>query len=168
MRQLSRGAFVVALAVVALAGISAAHAQSPVERGKYLVSIMGCNDCHTAGYFFGKPDMTKYLAGSDIGFDVPNLGVFVGRNLTPDKATGLGNWTNAQIVTALQTGVRPDGRVLAPSMPWRAYAALTKADANAVAAFLKSMRPMSNAIPGPFGPGEKPTVSVMKLEPPPQ
>ena len=68
------------------------------------VRIHRCFDCHTPGYFFGKPDMARYLGGSDVGFEIPGLGVFVGPNLTPDKETGLGNWTSEQIVTALHTG----------------------------------------------------------------
>ena len=90
-----------------------------IERGKYLVTLGGCHDCHTPGYFFGKPDATRYLGGSEVGFEIPGLGVFHGPNLTPDKDTGLGSWTEEQIVAAIQTGTRPDGRVLAPIMPWR-------------------------------------------------
>jgi hypothetical protein len=111
--------------------------------------------------------MTKYLGGSNVGFEIPDLGVFVGRNLTPDKETGLGTWTKEQIVTAMQTGVRPDGRILAPIMPWSAYAKMTKPDAMAIATYLKSLPPVRNAVPGPFGPAEKPTVFVMKIVPPP-
>ena len=105
-------------------GIDAPLAADPaaVARGKYLVTIASCHDCHTPGYFLGKPDMARYLGGSDVGFELPGLGVFHGPNLTPDKETGLGDWTDAQVLTALQTGVRPDGRVLAPIMPWRAFA----------------------------------------------
>jgi hypothetical protein len=101
-----------------------------------------------------------------VGFEIPGLGVFHGPNLTPDKETGLGNWSKAQIVTALQKGTRPDGRVLAPIMPWKAFAKLTKSDANAIAAYLKSLKPVSNKVPGPFGPNEKPTSFVMKVVPP--
>ena len=77
----------------------------------------GCHDCHTPGYFLGKPDMARYLGGSDVGFELPGLGVFVAPNLTPDRETGLGGWTAAQIVGALKTGKRPDGRELAPIIP---------------------------------------------------
>ena len=84
----------------------------------------------------------------------------------PDKETGLGTWTDAQVLTALQTGVRPDGRVLAPIMPWRAFASLTKQDAEAIVAFLRSVPPVSHKAPGPFGPSETPTSFVMKVVPP--
>jgi mono/diheme cytochrome c family protein len=157
------------LALTALA--QSAQAQtSPTEvaRGKYLVNFGGCIDCHTPGYFFGKPDMPRALAGSEVGFEIPGLGVFYGPNLTPDKETGLGNWTNAQIVAALQKGQRPDGRMLAPIMPWKAFASLTPRDANAIAAYLKSLAPIANKVPGPFGPSEKPTSFIMKVVPAPK
>jgi len=149
---------------VMLAGARAADPQ--IERGKYLASFGGCMDCHTPGYFFGKPDMARHLGGSEVGFELPGLGVFHGPNLTPDKETGLGNWTNEQVVKALQEGVRPDGRILAPIMPWRALANLTKEDALAIVAYLKSLPPVRNKVPGPFGPTEKPTSFVMKIVPP--
>jgi mono/diheme cytochrome c family protein len=88
----------------ALSLLPAVADDAEVERGKYLVTISGCNDCHTPGYFFGKPDMSRFLGGSDVGFEIPGLGVFVGPNITPDKETGIGSWTAEQIVTAIQTG----------------------------------------------------------------
>lgn len=166
--KMPRAALAAAVLVAAL-GIGAhnAAAETQIERGKYLVTLGGCSDCHTPGNFLGHPDMTKFLGGSDVGFFIPGLGVFVGRNLTPDKATGLGNWTTEQIVTAFTTGVRPDGRILAPIMPWRELAHLTKADALAIAAYLKSLPPVNHAVAGPFGPDETPTVFVMTVVPGP-
>jgi hypothetical protein len=93
------------------------------------------------------------------------MGVFVGRNLTPDKATGLGNWTSKQIITAFTNGVRPDGRKLAPIMPYEAYKNLTPSDASAIAAYLKSLKPVNHAVAGPFGPKDKVTVFVMDVLP---
>jgi hypothetical protein len=63
-------------------------------------------------------------------------------------------------------GKRPDGRVLAPIMPWHAFATLTREDANAIVAYLQSLPPVRNKVPGPFGPGEPPTSFVMKVVPP--
>ena len=167
MRNGSRLLFAAAAAVAIVTTASAAGAdKKTIERGKYLVNFGGCFDCHTPGYFFGKPDMARYLGGSDVGFEIPGLGVFVGPNLTPDPDTGLGKWTEAQIVTALQTGKRPDGRELAPIMPWRAFANLTKSDVHAIAAYLKSLTPISHQVPGPFGPDEKAPVFRMKVVPP--
>jgi len=161
-----RRAVFIALALAACGPIAAAQAaDKQVARGKYLVTIGGCNDCHTPGHFLGKEDTTRVLGGSDVGFEIPGLGVFVGPNLTPDKDTGLGGWSAKQIVTAIQTGVLPDGRQLAPIMPWRAFASYTKRDAYAVAAYLKSLPAVKNKVPGPFGPSEAPTVLVMKIVP---
>jgi mono/diheme cytochrome c family protein len=155
-------------AVAAFCAPMAAHAADPaaVARGKYLVTIASCHDCHTPGYFLGKPDMARYLGGSDVGFELPGLGVFLGPNLTPDKETGLGNWTDQQIVAAIQTGARPDGRMLAPIMPYHAFANLTPPDVQAIVAFLRSITPVQHKVPGPFGPTQTPTSFVMKLVPP--
>lgn len=140
----------------------AALAENSVERGEYLVTIMGCTDCHTPGHFLGQPDISRFLGGSDVGFEIPGLGTFFGPNLTPDP-TGLGAWTDKEIATALRTGLRPDGRQLAPAMPWMNYAALTDDDALAVAAYLKSLPPAANDVPGPFGPGEPTGGFVMRV-----
>ena len=156
-----------ALVILALASITSAHAADPpAVRGKYLVTLGGCMDCHTPGYFFGKPDMARFLGGSEVGFEIPDLGVFYGPNLTPDKETGLGNWTDAQVATAMTTGIRPDGRMLAPIMPWHALANLTKEDVGAIVSFLRSLPPVKNKVPGPFGPKEAATSFVMKIVPP--
>jgi mono/diheme cytochrome c family protein len=154
-----------ALALVSVIGHPGHSAETQVERGKYLVAVIGCGGCHTPGFFLGKPDMTKFLGGSDVGFAMLGLGVFVPPNLTPDKETGLGKWTTEQIVTAITKGERPDGRVLAPIMPWNDLAHLTKADALAIAAYLQSLPPVENKVAGPFGTAEKPTVFVMSVQP---
>ncbi len=140
---------------------------SQIARGKYLVQLGGCGDCHTPGYFFGQPDHARFLGGSDVGFEMPDGSVVVGPNLTPDRDTGLGKWTAADIAKALRTGVRPDGRVLSPIMPWPALAHLTPSDMDALIAYLKSLRPVNNLAPGPFTPKQKPGIYVMKLTPPP-
>lgn len=159
----ARAALCASLLTLAL---PAGAAEDQVARGKYLVTIGGCNDCHTPGALLGKPDMAHALSGSEVGFLIPELGTFHGRNLTPDKQTGIGNWTEDQIVTAIRTGVRPDGRELAPIMPWRSLSVLTDEDAYAIAAYLKSLPPVSHAVPGPFGPNETPTGFVMAVTPP--
>ena len=154
-----------AAAAVLIAPFHGASADALTNRGKYLVELGGCSDCHTPGNFLGHPDMKRFLGGSDVGFAIPGLGVFVGRNLTPDKETGLGKWTRQQIITAFTTGKRPDGRMLAPIMPWRALAHLTRRDAESIAAYLQSLPPVEHAVPGPFGPNEKVSVFVMTVLP---
>ncbi len=152
---------------LAIAAQPALAADDAVARGKYLVAVGGCTDCHTAGSLMGQPDMAHFLGGSNVGFSIPGLGVFVGPNLTSDKETGLGGWTDEQVVTAITTGVRPDGRKLAPSMPYMNLAALTHDDALAIVAYLKSLPPVKNKVPGPFGASEKVSVFVMDVLPPP-
>lgn len=164
MSQFSRSLLLAAILTAAPALFGQA-ADPQIERGKYLVQIGGCTDCHTPGALLGRPDMSRYLGGSDVGFAMPGQGVFVGPNLTPDKATGLGLWTAEQIADTITTGIRPDGRILAPAMPWRNLAHLTPADALAIAAFLKSLPPVHNKVPGPFAPGATPSVLVMSVQP---
>jgi mono/diheme cytochrome c family protein len=165
LRTPVRLAFLTAL-LAALSLVTAIADDAQIKRGEYLVTIGGCNDCHTPGYFFGKPDMSRFLGGSDVGFELPGLGVFVGRNITPDKETGIGSWTAEQIVAAIQTGERPDGRILAPIMPWHAFAHLTADDAMAIAAFLQSVKPVDNEVPEPFKPGEKVSSFMLRIMPP--
>ena len=150
------------MAVVLLAS-TAAMANDAVKRGAYLVHITGCGDCHTPGYFLGKPDLAHPLSGSDVGFEVPGLGIFWGPNLTPDPETGLGKWSAADIIAAVRTGVTPDGQKLAPVMPSAGFAALTDADADAIAAYLKSLPPTRRAVNAPVKPGEKPTGLYFKI-----
>jgi mono/diheme cytochrome c family protein len=137
-----------------------------VARGLYLVRVAGCNDCHTPGYFKGAADSHFFLAGSDVGISLADGSVVLGRNLTPDKETGLGNWTIEQIATAIRSGVRPDGRVLAPIMPYASYAYLTSADVTAIAVFLKTLPPIKRQIPGPFAAHQKSDVYRLQLLPP--
>jgi mono/diheme cytochrome c family protein len=165
---LIRMALAVAVVAPALfAPTGSARAQdAQIKRGQYLVTLGGCNDCHTPSYFFGKPDMARFLGGSEVGFEIPGLGVFHGPNLTPDPETGLGTWSTEQIAAAITKGKRPDGRELAPIMPWHAFATLTAQDVRAIAVYLKSLPPVKNKVPGPFGPNEQPTSFVMKIVPP--
>ena len=155
---------IVAVAMASLVP-SAQAATKQVERGRYLVTVIGCTDCHTPGALTGKPDMTRYLAGSDVGFQLPDLGTFVPPNLTPDKETGIGKWTKKQIITAFTTGKDPEGRELAPIMPWRDFAHLTKADANAIASYLKTLKPIKHKVHEPFGPKDKVPILIMTVVP---
>jgi len=144
--------------VAVLAFASAAYAETPVERGKYLVTISGCNDCHTPGGMLGTPDASRVLGGSDVGFGDPASGVWIGGNLTPDPETGLGKWTTVEIVAALTKGETREGRKLSEMMPWPALSHLSAEDASAIAAYLQSLPPVKNAVPGPYKAGETPAV----------
>ncbi|EWY42184.1 cytochrome C [Skermanella stibiiresistens SB22] len=123
------------------------HAEDVAQRGEYLAAIMDCGGCHTDGALAGQPNPSRRLAGSSIGFEIPGLGVFYPPNLTSDRQTGMGDWSAADIAKALRTGVRPDGRELAPAMPWRAYANLNDDDLAALAAYLKGLEPVVNKVP---------------------
>ena len=167
--RISAGIALAAVAAVAAAATllpRAAHAESQIERGHYLAVVAGSNDCHTPGFFLGKPDKAKYLGGSDVGFEIPGLGVFPGRNITPDKETGIGIWTDEEIATALTTGKRPDGRQLAPIMPYASFVHMTKEDVAAVIAFLHSIPAVKNEVAGPFKPGEKVSIFTFRVLPP--
>lgn len=139
--------------VAALAG--PAVSEDRVERGRYLAAIMDCAGCHTPGVFTGKPDFSRMLGGSEVGFQIPGLGVFYPPNLTPDAETGLGKWSEDEIIAAVRTGARPDGRELAPVMPWRSYAALSDHDAKALAAYLKSLPAVRHQVPPLTGASQK-------------
>ena len=85
---MTRHALLAAVAAVTTAvPMAPAGAADPaaIARGKYLVTIASCNDCHTPGYFLGKPDMARFLAGSEVGFEMPGLGVFHGPNRRPTR-----------------------------------------------------------------------------------
>ncbi len=140
--------------------------EAQVARGRYLVIIAGCSDCHTPSALIGAPDMKRYLGGSDVGFSIPGQGVFVGGNLTPDKETGIGCWTSEQVITAIRMGKRPDGGELSGVMPYAAFSHLTDEDAQAIAAFLKSLPAVSNKNVGPFKSSEPVTINVSAVLPP--
>jgi len=167
MRASATIAIVAAAAVgTTLTSLPRAQAESQTDRGKYLVVLAGCNDCHTPGFFLGKPDMARYLGGSDVGFEIPGLGVFNGRNITPDKETGIGGWTDEQIAAAITTGKRPDGRQLAPIMNYASFTYMTKEDVAAIVAYLRSIPAVKNEVPGPFKPGEKVSIFTFRVLPP--
>ena len=153
----------IAFAFLGAATVASAAPQNRIERGKYLATIMDCGGCHTTGVFLGKPDPARAFAGSEVGFQIPGLGIFYPPNLTPDAETGLGTWSEADIVKAVRTGVRPDGRVLAPAMPYAHYGKLTDADAYALAAYLKSLKPVRYAVPAITGPSEKPAAPYLTV-----
>jgi len=123
-----------------------------IERGRRLTYIGACHDCHTPGTFYGAPDATRELSGSEVGWEGP-WGVSYPRNLTPDMETGIGSWSEEDIVTAIRTGARPDGSRLLPPMPWPWYANLTDEEAYAIAAYLKSLPPIRHSVPTKTLPG---------------
>jgi mono/diheme cytochrome c family protein len=157
---------IAAAGLAALVAVPAALAETPVERGQYLAHIMDCGGCHHTGAFTPQPNLETPLAGSDIGFEMPGMGVFYPPNLTPDEETGLGKWSDAEIITAFTTGMRPDGRQLAPVMPWMSYGHINAADATALVAYLRSLKPVKHKVPGPFAATDKPTAPYFTVAAP--
>jgi mono/diheme cytochrome c family protein len=134
-----------------------------VERGEYLVELLGCGACHTNGALEGVPDFDKALAGSRIGIAFSNPlgeekpGVIYPPNLTPDEETGLGLWSDKQIEQAIRVGVgRHSGRKIAV-MPWQGYTKMTEEDVTAIVSYLRSIKPVRYKVPDEVKPGEKAT-----------
>jgi mono/diheme cytochrome c family protein len=128
---------------------TAANAQSLVERGDYLVNgILTCGNCHTPRGPGGVFDDAKRLSGGPQVFDEPAFTV-KGANITPDKATGIGEWSAEELKRALRDGVRPNGVPLAPIMPTGFYKVFTPRDLDAVVAYVRSVPPVANAVQPP-------------------
>jgi mono/diheme cytochrome c family protein len=121
---------------------SAAQAQGPseVERGKYLVTIGICESCHTPKDASGHAVPSRYLAGGGKvgGLNTPNL--------TSDRETGLGNWTDAQIIDAIRNGKRPDGAAVRPPMGVFFYRDLSDNDMRAIVAYLRTVPAIENKV----------------------
>ncbi|HXE57703.1 MAG TPA: hypothetical protein VNK43_06875 [Gemmatimonadales bacterium] len=151
-----------------------------LARGRFIVSIGGCNDCHTPKVFTAAgpvPDSSRYLSGHPADAKVPPVpqgvlgpdgwgaltnphltawagpwGISFTANLTPDP-TGLGNWTVDQFIQTMRTGKHlGTGRPILPPMPWQELAALPEEDLRAVFAYLRSIKPVANAVPAPVPP----------------
>ena len=115
MKSLYLTASLIALSSLGLS----AQAETIVERGQYLVTtIGGCGNCHTprqGGTLEGKVvPGTELSGGLELNEDIGHLSM---PNITPDIETGIGEWTNQQIVTTLRDGRRPDGKIIGPPMP---------------------------------------------------
>jgi mono/diheme cytochrome c family protein len=120
-------------------GVPAALAQaSLVERGAYLARAADCSACHTAQG--GK----EYAGG--LGFKLP-FGTLYSTNITPDKETGIGNYSDQDFLGAVHRGIRRDGARLYPAMPFTSYTYMTDADALAIKAYLFSLPPVRASIP---------------------
>lgn len=159
---------VAGFAIAACASRQAAEgtAEDKIARGRRVSFTSGCQDCHTPGTFYGALDSTRMLSGTELGWQGP-WGVSFPRNLTPDMETGIGKWTEEDIVTAIRTGHRPDQTMLLPPMPWQMYAHLTDEDAYALAAYLKSLPPVVHKVPDVVPPGQPFTGAALVFPPPP-
>ena len=184
----------VASYAIALAAAGFAYASQPVlsadsevttapdtvARGKYLVTIAGCNDCHTPlkmGENGPEPDYDRMLSGHPESVVVKTAarvpeepwlvtttatttawsgpwGVSFTANLTPDPETGLGKWTQTTFMQAIRTGRHLGrGRQILPPMPFAMYRNFTDEDLGAIFAYLRSIPPIRNRVPEPLPPG---------------
>ncbi|HTR81484.1 MAG TPA: c-type cytochrome [Bacteroidota bacterium] len=125
---------------------------NPVERGRYLVRTIGCSGCHSSyDDDLGVKEGTQFSGG--LTFDLYPFGKFTTRNLTSDKETGLGNWTDQEIKRAFTQGIGRDGRKFLPfPMPWTAFGSLKEEDKDAIVAFLRTIPPIHHKIPDPDRP----------------
>jgi hypothetical protein len=149
------------------------EAHTRVERGRYLVSVIGCNDCHTPlkmGSNGPEPDRSRFLSGHPEAFRVTPppasqgawlwsgaatntafagpWGVSYTANLTPDNNTGLGIWTEDMFVRAIRMGRHMGtSREIAPPMPWTAFRNATDDDLKSIFAYLRTITPVVNHVP---------------------
>jgi hypothetical protein len=152
-----------------------------IKRGEYLVNFGNCHDCHSPKNFGPKgpePDMTKALSGYPASAKLPEIpkgvvgpdkwgavgtndftawagpwGVSFSANITPDQETGIGTWNEAMFIKAMRTGKHMgEGRDILPPMPWPGIALLSDDDLKAIFAYLKSIKPIKNAVPDPIPP----------------
>ena len=172
---------------LALAAVFATHANAQADeklaRGKYLVTVAGCNDCHTPwkmGDRGPEPDMSRMLSGHPESLVMPPRpvlpegpwgavaaatftawsgpwGVSFTANLTPDPETGLGKWTLQNFRETLRTGRRMGrGREILPPMPIPMYKNLTDEDIESIFTYLQSIPAVTNHVPEPLPPPEAP------------
>lgn len=113
-----------------------------------MTTIGACRNCHTPRESGGKIVPGNELSGG-FKFTDPDIGPIDPPNITPDIATGIGEWTNAQFVEALRNGKRPDGKLLGPPMPMPvpAYRELSDNDAAVIATYLLTLKPINHAVP---------------------
>ena len=150
-----------------------------LARGKYLVTVAGCNDCHTpwkVGEAGPEPDMSRMLSGHPADFEITApakmpggpwivaasptntawsgpWGVSFTANLTPDKETGLGKWSEAIFIQTIRTGRHLGrGRPILPPMPIPMYKNFTDEDLKAIFSYLQSIPAIKNAVPEPLPP----------------
>jgi mono/diheme cytochrome c family protein len=186
-------AYAAAVAMAALSAVACDQAQASssnneavVKRGEYLVTVGGCNDCHTPlkmGANGPEPDMSRMLSGHPEQLAVAQApapgqapwlmniagtgtayagpwGVSFTANLTPDNNTGIGIWSEELFIKTIRTGQHwGTSRPILPPMPWFNYARMTDEDLKAVYAYLRTIKPISNHVPEPLPPAAVPTAT---------
>jgi hypothetical protein len=178
-------------AAAAAPAAPAAPVESPAERGKYLVTVGLCDDCHTPKVFGPEGptlDMTRRLSGHPAAEKLPKtpagvlgpdkfgalgnnhftawvglFGTSYTANLTPDKTTGLGSWTEDMFLKAIRNGKHQgEGRPILPPMPWENIRQMKDDDLKAVWAYLQTLPPIQNPVPEPLPPAGAPPAGATK------
>ncbi len=144
-RKAARAAVIATLLALGLVPRGATAAETPYQRGLYLMgSIVACGNCHTVQGPTA-PAPGRELAGGT-KFEEPPFTAYA-PNITPDPETGIGRWTDAEIITAIREGRRPDGTLIGPPMPIELYRGMSDADVQAIVAYLRTVKPLRNAVP---------------------
>lgn len=138
----SRGRLAVLVLCLTLVAVGA-QAQTPAERGAYLVNAVGaCGNCHTPkgpqGDLPGRALSGNWVVEDNAAFRA------VSANITPDLKTGVGSWTDAQLVRAIREGIRPDGSLIGPPMPFGQYRRMADDDVFAIVAYLRTVPPVES------------------------
>ena len=144
------------LVAALLAGpvVSALAQGTALERGRYLVTaVMACGNCHTPKDAEGRAIAGKELAGGGVSFEIPPFSG-TAANITPDRDTGIGAWSDEEIKRAITHGERPNrgplaGKPLAVMMAANFFKALLPSDLDAIVAYLRSVPAVRNAVPAP-------------------
>lgn len=142
---MSRLALYAAIAVAMVLVAPLSRAETPLERGTYVIhALAGCADCHTPRDKNGVPIANMTFAGGEV-FNAPVFHA-VSPNITQDKETGIGSWTDAQIINAIRNGKRPDGTTLGPPMPSPFFRFMSDSDVEAIVAYLRTVKPIRHAV----------------------
>jgi mono/diheme cytochrome c family protein len=140
------GAIALAFAMIApLTIVTGAKAETSLERGTYLMGgIVACGNCHAMRDASGKVEPGMDLAGGTV-FNAPIFRA-VAPNVTPDPETGIGRWTDDQIVDAIRNGRRPDGTIIGPPMPIEFYRGMSDTDVRGLVAYLRAIAPVRHQV----------------------
>ncbi len=125
--------------------VAAPSHDDPVVYGAYLAKLGHCMQCHTPIGADGKRDFADRLGAGGLSVDI-SWGSRVAANITPDPATGIGQWTDDQVMAALTHGTDKDGALLSPIMPWPYFQQMKPEDLKAIVAWLKTLKPVTNMV----------------------
>lgn len=139
------GAWAVLATITALGLSFPAHAGDDRSRGTYLMNgIVACGNCHSPRGDDGAVIAGQELSGG-LAIEIPGFRA-VASNITPDKETGIGNWTDAQIAAGIRDGKRPDGSLIGPPMPIGFYRTMSDNDVRAIVAALRAVKPVRKVV----------------------